>query len=320
MRRTRGRLLNGAMRAAVLYEIGGSPVASEFPDPPPFEGFETARVLLAGLNPVDLYIAAGTYGPVEVPCVMGLEGIARLPDDRVVYFNSTPPRYGSIAEWAPVDPASSFTVPEGLDEGVAVACGIAGLAAWLPLESRARLRPGETVLVLGASGVVGQIGVQAAKLLGAGRVVAAGRSADVLDRLRGRGADETVVLGGPDDAAALREAAGRRGYDVVLDTLYGAPLEAAMPATAENARVVSVGSSAGDRATLGFRDLYTRTHYGYSNQQPPFELRREAYEALTAHADAGDIVIEVERVPLEQVADAWSRQARSPHHKLAIVP
>jgi NADPH:quinone reductase-like Zn-dependent oxidoreductase len=308
------------MRAAVLYEIGGLPVPSEFADPPPLEGFETAEVLIAGLNPVDLYIAAGTYGTVEVPCVVGREGIARLADGRRVYFDATAPRFGSMAELAPIDPADSFTVPDGLDAGLAVACGIAGLAAWLSLEWRARLQPGESVLVLGASGVVGQIGVQAAKLLDAGRVIAAARSRDVLERLLDRGADQIVVLGGADDRQALRDAAGRHGYDVILDPVYGAPLEAAMPACAEGARVVSVGSSAGDRATFRFRDLYSRAHYGHDNRQAPYEVRREAYERLTAHVGAGEIVVDVERIPLEQVADAWRRQAAGPHHKLTLVP
>jgi NADPH:quinone reductase-like Zn-dependent oxidoreductase len=304
------------MRAAVLYEIGGVPVPSDFPEPPAFEGHETAEVLIAGLNPVDLYIAAGAYGPVEVPCVVGREGVAILPDDRRVYFTVDVPRYGSLAERAPVDPAAAFTVPDGLDTGLAVACGIAGLAAWLPLEWRARLQPGESVLVLGASGVVGQIGVQAARLLGAGRVVAAARTRAVLERL---GADEIVVLDG-DPGAALRDAAGRHGFDVVLDPVYGAPLEAAMPATAERARVVTLGAAAGDRATIAFRDLYKRTHFGFSNDQAPFEIRREAYERLTAHADTGEIAVEVERIPLERVAEAWERQARGPHHKLTVVP
>jgi NADPH:quinone reductase-like Zn-dependent oxidoreductase len=150
--------------------------------------------------------------------------------------------------------------------------------------------------------------------------VAAARAGDVLARLLERGADELVALGGSDDGRALRGAAGRRGYDVVLDTVFGAPLDAAMPATAEDARVVSVGAAAGDRATIAFRDLYTRTHCGHSNQQAPFEVRREAYERLTAHADAGEITVEVERFPLDRVADAWRLQARGPHRKLTIVP
>ena len=164
------------MRAAVLYQPGTIPTFTDFKEPLADDGHEVLEVLLAGLNPVDLYIAAGMYGELSVPCVVGLEGIARLADGGRVYFNGPPKPYGSMAELAPVDVASTFAVPDGLDAGVAVSLGIAGLAAWLSLTWRANLQPGETVLVLGATGVVGQIGVQTAKLLGAGRVVAAARN------------------------------------------------------------------------------------------------------------------------------------------------
>jgi len=90
------------MRAAVLNQIGGVPAPSEFPDPPSLEGHEVADVLIAGLNPnpVDLHIAAGRLGPVEVPCVVGREGIARMADEWIVYFSAPPAPYGSIAERA----------------------------------------------------------------------------------------------------------------------------------------------------------------------------------------------------------------------------
>src|SRR3954462_4554267 len=147
------------MRAAVLYELGTIPAFADFKEPHADDGHEVLEVLLAGLNPVDLYIASGMYGEVSLPCVVGLEGIARTADGGRVYFNGPPNPFGSMAELAPVEVASTFAVPEGLDAGLAVSLGIAGLAAWLPLTWRANLQAGETVLVLGASGVVGQIGV-----------------------------------------------------------------------------------------------------------------------------------------------------------------
>jgi NADPH2:quinone reductase len=163
------------MRAAVVHEVGTFPVFDDFKEPQGDDGHEVAQVVCAGLNPVDLYIVAGQYGPVEPPFVAGLEGIARIGGNgRRVYFNGVSKPFGAMAAEAPIDPSTCFDVPDGLDHGVAVALGIAGLAAWLPLEARARLTSGETVLVIGATGVVGQIGVQAAKLLGAGQVVAAG--------------------------------------------------------------------------------------------------------------------------------------------------
>lgn len=307
------------MRAAVLYEVGTTPVFADFREPQPDDEHEVLEVLLAGLNPVDLYIAAGLYGPVELPRVMGLEGIARRPDGSRVYFNGPPAPFGAMAQFAPVDPQALFEVPDGLDAGVAVALGIAGLAAWLPLTKRAQLEPGETVLVLGASGVVGQIGVQAARLLGAGRIVAAARHRPTLEKLLERGADEIVVLEG-DIAAALRSAAGNGGYDVVLDPLYGPSLEAALQATSQFARVVTVGASAGQTATIPVRELFGRRLSGHNNSFAPLEDRRAAYDQMAKHALAGEIVIDVEKLSIADIETAWALQAKGPHHKLTIIP
>jgi NADPH2:quinone reductase len=307
------------MRAAVLYEVGTVPVFADFKEPQPDDEHEVVDVLLAGLNPVDLYIAAGLYGQVDPPCVMGREGIARLASGERVYFNATPAPFGSMAQYAPVDPRAVFHVPDSLDEGVAVALGIAGLAAWLPLTKRAHLQRGESVLVLGASGVVGQIGVQAARLLGAGRVVAAARHRPTLEKLLDRGADEIVVLEG-DVAAALKSAAGNGGFDVVLDPLYGPSLEAALQATSQFARVVTVGASAGQTATIPVNELFGRRLSGHSNSFAPIEDRREAYERMAAHALAGEIVIEVDKLPLSDIQTAWALQAKGPHHKVTIIP
>jgi NADPH:quinone reductase-like Zn-dependent oxidoreductase len=306
------------MRAAVLYQPGTIPTFTDFKEPVAHDGHEVLEVLLAGLNPVDLYIAAGMYGELSVPCVVGLEGIARLADGGRVYFNGPPKPYGSMAELAPVDVASTFAVTDGLDAGVAVSLGIAGLAAWLPLTWRANLQPGETVLVLGATGVVGQIGVQTAKLLGAGRVVAAARNRALLEHLREHGADEIVVLEG-DYAAALKQAAGD-GYDVVLDPIYGEPLEAALAATRQGARIITVGANAGITVTVPLTSIYGRTWIGHSNSQAPLDVRREAFERMAGHALAGEIVIDVERFPLSRVQEAWQRQAQGPHHKITLIP
>jgi NADPH2:quinone reductase len=301
-----------------LYEVGTVPVFADFKEPQPGDGHQVAEVLLAGLNPVDLSMASGAYGALELPCVVGREGVARLGDGERVYFSGSPSPFGSMAQYAPVDVDSAFAVPHGLDPGLAVAMGISGLAAWLPLTWRAHLQRGETVLVLGASGVVGQIAVQAAKLLGAGRVVAAARDRQTLERLRERGADAIVVLEG-DDAQALRDAA-RDGYDVVLDPLYGPPLEAALGATAPGARVVVIGATAGQTATIPVGAIFGRTVMGHSNQDAPLDVRRNAYLALADHAVAGEITVDVERMALSQVSEAWERQARGPHRKLTLVP
>ncbi|MEA2269383.1 MAG: hypothetical protein QOC64_1993 [Solirubrobacteraceae bacterium] len=306
------------MRAAVLEEVGTIPVFTDFKEPEEGDGRVAAEVLAAGLNPVDLFMAAGRAGPVDVPRVVGLEGVARVGEERG-YFNGVPSPFGSMAQFAPIDPSATYPVPADLAPGLAVAIGIAGLAAWVPLETRARLQRGESVLVLGASGVVGQLAVQAAKLLGAGRVVAAARHRPTLEALRERGADEVVELGSGDDAEALKRAAGD-GYDVVLDAVYGPVLEAALPATAVGARVVTVGAGAGATATIAIGDLYGRSLMGHGGMTVPDDVRRSAYERMARHALAGELTVDVRRLPLSEIEEAWRVQAQGAHQKLVLVP
>jgi NADPH:quinone reductase-like Zn-dependent oxidoreductase len=198
------------MRAAVLHEYG-VPRADEFEEPSAGgAGQAVVEVLVAGLNPVDVAICAGRFyaGKPPLPSVAGREGVGTLAGERV-YFGAPIAPFGSMAERALIDPSSTYPVPDGVPDGVAVALGISGLAAWLALTWRAQLRPGEHVLVLAASGVLGQIAVQAAKLLGAARVVAAARSPEGLARCLELGADASVRLDEPGDLSAALAQAGK---------------------------------------------------------------------------------------------------------------
>jgi NADPH:quinone reductase-like Zn-dependent oxidoreductase len=313
------------MRAAILRDYGATPELGEFDEPEPGGDRVVAEILAAGLNPVDLRRASGTfYGPTPpVPCVLGTEGIARLPDGRRVYFDPPVAPYGSYAERTLLDPDTTFAVPDGLDEGVAVALGIAGLAGWLSLEWSAKLREGETVVVLAASGIVGQVAVQAARLLGAGRIVAAGRRADALERARELGADETLVLDEQDDLTeALQEATGG-GPDITIDPLWGEPGVAAIKAAKRFTRHVALGQSAGAEATIANPDVRGRAMsiIGHTNYAIPLQDRHAAYERMAAHAAAGELTVEpLERVPLGDVASAWERQAAGPGTKLVVIP
>lgn len=312
-----------AVRAAVLRELG-VPEPGEFDDPRPGAGQAVVEVVVAGLNPVDVTTAAGRFyrGPPPLPSVCGYEGVGRLADGRRVYFDEPMAPYGSMAERALIDPAAAYPLPDGLDDGLAVAFGIAGLAAWLGLEWHAGLRAGETVLVLGASGVVGQIAIQIARELGAARVVAAARSEEGLTRARALGADATVQLGAVDDlAGALREATAGR-LDVVLDPLWGEPLVAAAQAASMHARIVNIGQSAGAAAELPSAIVRGKmlAILGHTNFETPHEVKAGAYARLAQLGAAGRLQVEVERVPLEDVADAFARQQAGPRHKLAIAP
>jgi NADPH:quinone reductase-like Zn-dependent oxidoreductase len=312
------------MRAAVLPAHGAVPEAGTFEDPTPAEGQEAVSVLAGGLNPVDIRIAQGNFpaDQRDPPYVPGKEGVGTLDDGTRVYFDPSVPPFGSYAERTLIAAASGFAVPDGLDDGVAVALGIAGLAAWLALEWRGELEDGETVLVLGASGVVGQIAVQAARILGAGRVVAAARSADGLARAEELGADATARIEEGDDlTAAIREAAGG-GIDLTVDPVWGAPAVAAIGALNRFGRHVQLGQSAGAEATLTSAAIRTKpvSIIGHTNYAADEARRRAAYQRMAEHAAAGEIAVDVERVPLADVADAWRRQGESPNRKLVIVP
>jgi NADPH:quinone reductase-like Zn-dependent oxidoreductase len=268
-------------------------------------------------------ICAGRFyaGKPPLPSVAGREGVGMLDGARV-YFDAPIAPFGSMAERALINPASTYTVPEGVADGVAVALGISGLAAWLALTWRAQLKEGEHVLVLAASGVLGQIAVQAAKLLGAGRVVAAARSPEGLARCLELGADAAVRFGEPADLpAALTDAAAGR-IDVVVDPLWGEPLVAAVNAASFGARIVQVGAGAGAEATIPSAPIRGRmlVLMGHTNFAAPPEVKGEAYRRLAEAAAAGEIRVGVDPLPLEQVGEAWRRLEAGSHRKIVLVP
>jgi NADPH2:quinone reductase len=312
------------VRAAILREYGQPPEPDEFDEPQAGDGQAVVEVAAAGLNPVDIRMASGSFygGSPPLPSVAGREGVGRLTDGTLVYFDGPVAPYGSFAQRALIDERSAIPLPAEIDPGLATCFGIAGLAAWLALEWRAGIREGETALVLGASGIVGIIAVQAARLMGAARVVAAARSEDGLRRARERGADATVQIGAVDDLAqALRDAC-EGGADVVIDPVWGEPAAAALEACRPHARLVQIGESAGARASIASAAVRGKllAILGHTNFLAPAEVKRAAYVRMVEHAAADELKCDVQRVPLDAVADAWRAQQSSPHHKLVIVP
>ena len=188
---------------------------------------------------------------------------------------------------------------------------------------RAPVRQGETVLVLGATGTLGAVAVQTAKLLGAGRVVAAGRRPEALERARELGADAVVRLDEVDDlAAAFREACAGVGPSLVIDPLWGAPLVAALEAAAPFARVVQIGQSAGPEAThpVGPRARKVPGHPRLHDARRPHDVLSSGYGELVENAAAGRIRIDLERMSLENAVEAWRRQREGADAKLVVCP
>jgi NADPH:quinone reductase-like Zn-dependent oxidoreductase len=310
------------MRAAVLHEYG-VPSEGEFQEPSAGPEHALVDVLAAALNPVDVAICAGRFyaGKPPLPSVAGREGVGLLDGARV-YFDAPIPPFGSMAERALIDPRSTYPVPDVVPDGVAVALGISGLAAWLALTWRAQLQAGEHVLVLAASGVVGQIAVQAAKLLGAGRVVAAARSPEGLERALSLGADASVRLDGSEDLPAQLAQAAEGRIDVVVDPLFGEPFVAAVNAASFGARIVQLGAGAGAEAVVPSAAIRGKmlVIMGHTNFAAPPEVKREAYRRLAEAAAGGEVKVAVDPMALHQVQEAWQRLAAGSHHKIVLVP
>jgi len=304
---------------------GERPIYGEFAEPQATAGAQVVEVRAAALSGLDRAIARRLHylKMPDGPFVVGREGVAHDRDGRRIYFNVNAPvgPFGSMAERSLIDPKFSFPVPDGVADDVAAALGNAGLAAWLALSWRARLKPGETVLILGATGVSGLIAVTAAKQLGAGRVIAAGRNHAALARAQRLGADATVDFAAGDLVAAYRDAGGE-AVDVVIDNVFGAPGEAALEVLALNGRLVHLGTMAGQTMTLrgGAIRRASADIMGFAYYHAPMDLQAQAYSELCRLVAAGEIEIDVEPHPLSDIAAAWDARAAGNRRRQVLIP
>lgn len=156
------------MKGAVLHELGKTPRFAEFDEPVAGKDEAVVRVRAASLKAVDRQMASGAHyaSPRKFPVICGTDGVGDLEDGTRVFFGGARPPFGAMAERTVVPRAFCFPVPAAIDDEIAAALPNPGVSAWLSLTYRAKVVPGETVLVLGATGVTGQLAVQIAKLLG----------------------------------------------------------------------------------------------------------------------------------------------------------
>lgn len=321
------------MRAAILSEYQALPVLGERPAPQAAEGRAVVELRAAAVNPADLAIASGSFpaGSPPLPYVPGIEGVGSIvhsdrfaPGTRVWASGRGlgVASDGTFAEKFAASDDVLVEVPADADDLLAAALGVVGLAGWMPLAWLAPVRAGETVLVLGATGSVGSVAVQAAKILGAARVVAVGRDIGRLEHIRELGADAVVELGGDDFGQRLAAAVGGAPPTLVLDALWGPPLEAAAAVAGPGARIVHIGQSAAPTATIASGLLRGKQLQilGYSNFAVPQDALAKGYVDVIKHAIAGRIRVEVETLSLEQVGEAWARQAQGPDAKLVLTP
>jgi NADPH:quinone reductase len=339
------------VRAAVVEAMGRPPAPADVPDPQRRPGEALVRISAAALNPVELHIWNGHFfdGPPRPPYVIGLEGVgvveegeqlARGTRVRVEFVHPGYGRDGAVAEYAlaPEEPeasdrasqASVTPIGDELDDTAAAALGVPVFTALMCVERAQRAGAsinGAHVLVTGATGAVGVIAIQLAKLMGAARVVAAGRNRERLRHTLALGADATVELAEGLSAAELRErfsgaADGR--LDVVLDPLWGNPARAAIEALTHDGVYVSFGQAASPVAELSGIPMRNRriTLVGHSGAWATPQERQAAL--ARAHQLAGRagqrLALDTEELGLDEIGDAWERLARSAGRRLVVRP
>jgi len=305
------------MKAALIAERGAPPVVGQFPEPQPGPNDVLIDVDTAGLGGWDT-LGAYRLG-VQYPCVIRGEGVGRASDGRRVYFGerSVAP-FGAWAERTIVPAEEVWDVPDDVDDKTAISMGIAATGAIVPME-RANIQKGENVLIIGATGTLGQIALQLARRFGAGHVVGASRSEAALAQLQARGlADEVVRVGGDDDITALK-AASKGGFDVVLDLVCGQPMLSALKATRWGARIMTIGTGAGRQVQLDMADLLFRTLSVVGTGQRPPADRCAIWKRLLDMDRQEKFSIAYADYTLDQAADAWASQLQGPHAKITAV-
>ncbi|MGK5172650.1 quinone oxidoreductase family protein [Geodermatophilus sp. CPCC 205761] len=322
------------MRAAVLTSPGAPPEFGTHPAPEPAEGQTLVRVTAAPVVPLDLLCASGTsyFGRPATPYVPGVQGVGVVersgvhpPGSRVWFATQAgmAPGDGSLGERCAVPDRDVVPIAAEVPDELAAALGLSAVAAWMALTWRGRLQAGERVLVLGAGGAVGQVAVGAAKLLGAGRVVAVCRPGASEDRARRAGADEVVPLSGDvDDLTSRLGAAAGGAVDVVVDPVFGTAATAASRVLAPFGRLVNLGGASGDEARFSSSVLRGRSAevLGYTNNALTPEQRAQALTAVLGHAERGEVGLDHLVLPLAEVTRGWTLTAEGAGRRVVLVP
>jgi NADPH:quinone reductase-like Zn-dependent oxidoreductase len=316
------------MKAAVVRSFDAPPRYEDFELPPPSDADEfVVDVLAAGLHPRVRSGAAGRHYADEpvLPMIPGVDAVGRTPDGKLVYcvVHDTP--YGTMAEQVVADRRRCIPLPDGTDTALIAAAMNPGMSSWIALRLRASLQKGQSVFILGATGNAGRMAIQIAKLLGAGRVVGAGRE---ISRLESSGADEIVSLLG--DRATVAEAIGKAAgeSDIVLDYLWSEPaaeaLKALVKARRDRSRSldwVQIGAITGPTLDLPSELLRSTNLRVLGSGQGSVAPRAIVAElpSLVSALLAGRIPIEVVKVPLSQVEQTWNKPV-PPGQRVVLLP
>ncbi len=301
-------------------------VVTSFDEPPRYRVFDTpvprgehevlGDVIAVGLHPRVRSGASGSHytSTDELPLVPGIDGVARLPDGKRVYFVASETHCGTMAEKAIVDTRRMVVLPDDADAVRVAAAMNPAMSSWVALRRRVPLEAGQDVLVLGVTGNAGQMAVQVAKRLGAGRVVGAGRDPERLREAKSLGADEVVALSDDPKISAAAIAAAACEVDLVLDYLWGPPAQEAIPALlrkrsdrSRSLNWIQIGSVAGPTIELPSVALRSANFRLQGNGQGAVSPRAYLAElpSLVDEIMAHRLKVTTVTVGLREVETAW---------------
>jgi NADPH:quinone reductase-like Zn-dependent oxidoreductase len=319
------------MNAAVVTSFEEPPRYQQIEIPQPTTSEEIlVEVLAVGLHPRVRTGAAGTHytSTRALPMIPGIDAVARRPDGKRIYFVADDAQFGTMAERAVVDQRRAIELPDDVDVATVATTMNPAMSAWVALRRRVPMQPGQSVLVLGATGNAGPMAVQVARRLRAGRVVGAGRNPKRLGVLTSLGADAVVQLS--DDAEAGRSAlaAAAAEVDIVIDYLWGAPAQQAMMALlgarSDRSRSldwVQIGAIAGPTIELASVALRSANLRLQGNGQGA--VSTEAYLAelpsLVDEINAGAIALRPIPKPLADVDAIWAT-TDPPGERTVVIP
>jgi NADPH:quinone reductase-like Zn-dependent oxidoreductase len=279
-------------------------------------------VIAAGLHPRVRSQAGGSHTgrTDQLPFVPGIDGVGRGPDGQLRYFVLGETTMGAMAEQTVIDPRASVVLPESGDP-IAIAAAInPAISSWVALRQRVQFHAGDNVVILGATGSAGRIAIQIARLFGATKIIAAGRSAARLAGLASLGATETVLLEGRADDVAHRLGQVTTDVDVVIDYLWGEPTAAAMVAVAthraDRGRPLSwieIGSVAGPTAAIPSAALRAVRMQIVGSGIGSVSLPKFLAEVpeLVEEITKGTLEVRARAMPLADVEQAWADSADS---------
>ncbi|MFG2773197.1 NADPH:quinone oxidoreductase family protein [Streptomyces sp. NPDC048350] len=294
--------------------------------PTPGEGQLLLRVRAANVNFPDALLCRGQYQVrPPLPFTPGVEICGETEDGRRVIATPALP-YGGFADYAVADAAALLPAPEALDDAEAAALHIGYQTGWFGLHRRAALKEGETLLVHAAAGGVGSAAVQLGKAAGA-TVIGVVGGADKAEAARTLGCDIVVDRRSEDVIAAVKEATGGRGADVIYDPVGGEAYTQSTKVVAFEGRIVVVGFASGVIPSAALNHALVKNysilglHWGLYNLKDPAAILC-CHETLTEYAAKGLIKPLVsERVPLTGAADAVQRVSEgATTGRLVVVP